>query len=68
MKLPALKNLLAAIGAFSVAIIILSALISVINKGFGFGESIGVIKVEGVITDSTEIIGLIREYADRGDI
>lgn len=68
MKLSALKNLFAAIGAFSVAIIILSALISVISGGLGFGKSVGVIKVEGVITDSTDIIGLIREYAERGDI
>ena len=68
MKLPALKNLFAAIGAFFVAIIILSVLISVIGGRFGFGKSVGVVKVEGVITDSTEIIGLIREYAERGDI
>lgn len=68
MKLPAFKNLFAAIGAFFVAIIILSTLISVVTGGFRFGKSVGVIKVEGVITDSTEIIGLIREYAERDDI
>lgn len=68
MKLPAFKNLFAAIGAFFVAIIIISALISIIGKGFGFGKNVGVINIEGVITDSTEINSLIREYAERGDI
>ena len=68
MKLPAFKNLFAAIGAFFVAIIIISALISIIGRGFGFGKGVGVINIEGVITDSTEITGLIREYATRGDI
>lgn len=68
MKLSALKNLFAAIGVFFVAIIILSVLISGIGRGFGFGKSVGVVRVEGVISDSTGIIDLIREYAERGDI
>lgn len=65
-----IKNILAAIGLFFVIIIALVIVLSVAFDGFGKGgfEKIVVVKLDGVITDSTEISEKLRELRDRSDV
>ena len=70
MKWAAIRNLLAAIGAFFLAIIVLSIIISILSRdsNLPFGEKVAIIDIEGIISDSADITDEIRHYAERDDV
>ncbi|MBI5598498.1 MAG: signal peptide peptidase SppA [Deltaproteobacteria bacterium] len=70
MRWGALKNILAAAGAFFVAIIVIAIVLSVAGRGSGapFGDKVAVVEIDGIITDPTEINREIRDYAERDDV
>jgi protease-4 len=65
-----LKNLLAAIGAFFLILIVLSLFIALLaeDSAIGFGDKVGVINIEGVITDPSDINSQIKELSERDDV
>jgi protease-4 len=65
-----LKNLLAAIGAFFLILIVFSFLITLASKdsAIGFGDKVGVVTIEGLITDPTDINRQINELGARDDV
>lgn len=68
MKRDKLKNILAAIGAVVVIIFCLSLLIGLFSGSLGRGEKVAVVKLEGVITDTTELSKEFRDLEERDDI
>ncbi len=70
MKWAAIRNLLAAIGAFFLAIIVLSIIISILSRdsNLPFGEKVAIIDIEGIISDSADLTDEIRHYAERDDV
>ncbi len=70
MKWAAIRNLLAAVGAFFLAIIVLSIIISILSRdsNLPFGEKVAIIDIEGIISDSADITDEIRHYAERDDV
>ncbi|HHL40212.1 MAG TPA: signal peptide peptidase SppA [Deltaproteobacteria bacterium] len=63
------KNLLAAVGAAFVALLVLSVLVAVVTGGEGgFGDKVAVVTIEGLIADSTETTRLLGELARRDDV
>ncbi len=70
MKWAAIRNLLAAVGAFFLAIIVLSIIISILSRdsNLPFGEKVAIIDIEGIISDSAAITDEIRHYAERDDV
>jgi protease-4 len=65
-----LKNLLAAVGAFFLILLVLSFLIELATKDstIGFGDKVGVVTIEGVITDPSDINRQINELGERDDV
>lgn len=65
-----LKNILAAIGVFFLVILFLSLLLTLVfeDSSIGFGDKVGVVIIDGVITDSADINRRINELAERKDI
>ncbi|MBI5559806.1 MAG: signal peptide peptidase SppA [Deltaproteobacteria bacterium] len=66
-----LKNVLAAAGAFFIAVVVISVLVSIVRKESStipFGDKVAVVEIEGIITDSSEISRTIEEYGERDDI
>jgi protease-4 len=65
-----LKNLFAAVGAVVFILLVLTFLVAVFSddRGMGFGDKVGVITIEGVITESAEINRQIVEFRDREDV
>ncbi len=61
-----IKNLLAALGLVVIIIIVLAFVISLGSPGRG--EKVAVVKLEGVIIDSTDICMELRGLAERDDV
>lgn len=67
----AIKNIFAAVGAFFVAIIVISMALSLVGRDrarIAFGDKVAIVEIEGVITDSGRITRTIQEYGERDDI
>ncbi len=64
------KNILAVFGAVFIAFIVLSLAVSIFFGGSGIAstDKVGVVRIEGVITDSLETNRRIHEFAERKDI
>jgi protease-4 len=60
------KNLLAAFGLVIVVILLISLALS--SGGHGKGEKVAIVKVEGIILDSSEVVESLNEYARRKDV
>lgn len=60
------KNLLAAFGLVIVVILLISLALS--SGGHGKGEKVAIVKVEGIILDSSEVIESLNAYAKRKDV
>ncbi len=64
-----LKTLLAAIGAAVVALLVLSAMLSYLaGSSITGGPKVAVVKIEGVITDPTEITKQLKDLAKNDDV
>jgi len=70
MRGETLKNLLAAIGAVFVALIVLSLLIAYFSGKSSIvgSDKVAVVNLEGVIADPSDFIAELRDYGDRDDI
>lgn len=68
MKGSAFRNILAAIGAFFVAIIVLSIIVGLFASGSITGDKVAVVELQGVIADSVEINQKIKDLGDRKDV
>jgi protease-4 len=69
VKLGALKNIFAAVGVVVVSVLVLSFIIALLaGGGVGGGDKVAVVKIEGLITDATEVTRELEEYADRDDV
>ena len=60
------KNLLAAFGLVILAVLIISLLVA--PRGYGRGDKVAVVKIEGVILDSSDITRKLAEYGKRKDV
>ncbi|MBE9529030.1 MAG: signal peptide peptidase SppA [Proteobacteria bacterium] len=60
------KNLLAAFGLVIVVILLISLMLS--SGGHGRGDKVAVVKLQGVILDSSEIVENLDKYAKRKDV
>lgn len=60
------KNLLAAFGLVIVIILLLTLALS--SGGHGKGEKVAIVKLEGIILDSSEVVESLNEYARRKDV
>lgn len=70
MKFSTFKNLLAALGAVFMVVLLLSLIIALTRESssIGFGDKVAVVDIEGVITDSIEINEQIAALAKRDDV
>ncbi len=70
MKGETLKSLLAAFGAVALIIIALSFMLAYLFSDGGFSrvDKVAVVKVDGIITDSSEINRQLRDLEDRNDV
>lgn len=68
MRGGAFKNILAAIGAVFLAIIVISIVVGVLTRDGLGGDKVAVVELEGVITEPGEINATFKEIADRDDI
>lgn len=64
------KNILAVIGGFIVAIIVLTVVVMIFSGSgkIGVGDKIVVVKLEGVITDPIELQQELKELEERRDV
>jgi protease-4 len=65
-----LKNFLAALGVFFLVLIVISLLVTLLyeDSSIGFGDKVGVVTIEGIITEPTYINNQINDLAERDDI
>lgn len=68
MKKEALRNLLAAIGAVFVSIVIIAVFIGIVTKGSVTGDKVAVVDITGVITDPLEVNRTLRDLSERNDV
>jgi len=68
MKKEALRNLLAAIGAVFVSIVVIAVFIGIVTKGSVTGDKVAVVDITGVITDPFEVNRTLRELGERSDV
>lgn len=69
MRGEGLRNLLAAVGAFFIVLILMTVLMGIVFAGrFGRGDKVAVVKLEGIITDITEITRQFQELEERDDV
>ncbi len=60
------KNLLAALGLVILVVLIISFLVA--PRGYGRGDKIAVVKIEGVILDPSGVTSSLAEYGKRADV
>lgn len=68
MKKEALRNLLAAIGAVFVSVVIIAVFIGIVTKGSVTGDKVAVVDITGVITDPLEVNRTLRDLGERSDV
>ncbi len=68
MRFDALRNLLTALGALFVILLLLSFILVFSTSGIDFSDKVAVVKIEGLITDPTHINRQIKELAERDDV
>lgn len=68
MRREALRNILAAIGAVFVSIVVLAILIGIFSGKGVTGDKVAVVDIRGVIADPYEINEELREYGEREDV
>lgn len=69
MKRDLIRNLLAAVGAVVVALVVLSVLLtSVFGPGLTTADSVAVVRIEGVITDPTVLTRELVTFGKRDDV
>lgn len=68
MRREAFRNVLAAIGAVFVGIVVLSILIGILSGGGVTGDKVAVVDLRGVIADPYDINQELREFGEREDV
>lgn len=68
MRREAFRNVLAAIGAVFVAVVVLIILISIFSGKGVTGDKVAVVDIRGVIADPYDINETLREFGDREDV
>lgn len=64
----ALRNILAAVGAVFIIVLVLSVIVGVFASGTISGDKVAVVELQGVIADPAEINQELKDLGDREDV
>ncbi|MEK7773004.1 MAG: hypothetical protein AAB307_01545, partial [Deltaproteobacteria bacterium] len=70
MKWENVRNVLAAVGAFVLIMLVLALLITALSgkDRFAFHDKVAVVEIQGVILDSADVTQELRDLSERDDV